>query len=280
MPIKRELIYIDGKDETDRVKRYSYNGDKCVIVFKSSNKEFSDSRNRAKIVQTAVSNDKAYNVFNYLNEIADTIGLRTEKGDNILSKGFASISYIPDNCILAYFLNSTLPTDSNHGVNPIIFPFGFNLSQKKAVDTAFMHRLSIIEGPPGTGKTQTILNIIANAILNKQSVAVVSSNNSATQNVYEKLEKNKIEFVSALLGNAKNKEDFIESQKDVPDLSRFELTNDQKTEIKEKAAQMVDQIADNLDKKNELALLCLQKENISTEFQHFQESYANHITIH
>src|SRR5690606_11063845 len=144
----------------------------------------------------------------------------------------------------------------------------------------FMHRLSIIEGPPGTGKTQTILNIIANAILNKQSVAVVSSNNSATQNVYEKLEKNNIEFVSALLGNAKNKEDFIESQKEVPDLSKFKLTSDQKTEIKEEAAQMVDQIADNLDKKNELALLCLQKENIFTEFQHFQESDTNDITIY
>src|SRR5690606_30715665 len=65
-----------------------------------------------------------------------------------------------------------------------------------------------------------------------------------------------------------------------PDLSKFKLTSDQKTEIKEEAAQMVDQIADNLDKKNELALLCLQKENIFTEFQHFQESYTNHITIY
>ena len=40
--------------------------------------------------------------------------------------------------------------------------------------------------PNGTGKTQTILNIIANAVLNGQSVAVVSSNNAATKNVYEK----------------------------------------------------------------------------------------------
>src|SRR5690606_20783412 len=140
MPIKRELIYIDGKDENDRVKRYSYNGDKCVIVFKSSNKEFSYSRNRAKIVQTAVCNDKAYNVFNYLNEKADTIERRTEKGANILPKGFASISYIPDNCLLANLVNSTSQTATSHTVNPIVLAFAFNLRKQKAVATAFMHR--------------------------------------------------------------------------------------------------------------------------------------------
>jgi len=36
------------------------------------------------------------------------------------------------------------------------------------------------------GKAQNIFNIIANAVMNGQSVAVLSSNNSA---LYEKLEK-------------------------------------------------------------------------------------------
>ena len=89
--------------------------------------------------------------------------------------------------------------------NPDFFPFGFNLSQRNAVNTAFANNLSVIEGPPGTGKTQTILNIIANAILNGQSVAVVSSNNSATKNVYEKLEKNGVEFIAAFLEILKTK---------------------------------------------------------------------------
>ena len=53
------------------------------------------------------------------------------------------------------------------------------------------NQLSIIEGPPGTGKTQTILNIIANILMNGKTVQVVSNNNSAIQNVYEKLSSSK-----------------------------------------------------------------------------------------
>lgn len=56
-------------------------------------------------------------------------------------------------------------------------PIRINLSQQKAVDTAFNNNLSVIEGPPGTGKTQTILNIIANAVMNGQSEKLFSFKN-------------------------------------------------------------------------------------------------------
>jgi len=42
----------------------------------------------------------------------------------------------------------------------LIYPFGVNASQLVAVEQAFTSQVSLIEGPPGTGKTQTILNII------------------------------------------------------------------------------------------------------------------------
>ncbi|MGL5233693.1 MAG: AAA domain-containing protein [Empedobacter falsenii] len=273
MSLKRELIYIDEKDITDRIEKYSYKGDRCVVVFKNNNKEFSYSKSRAKIVRTAVSGEKAFSVFNYLKEIADTVGLKTEEGNNILGRSYESISEIPENCILSSLLNGTLPQSNDISANPVFFPFGFNLSQRNAVNTAFANNLSVIEGPPGTGKTQTILNIIANAVLNGQSVAVVSSNNSATKNVYEKLEKNGIELIAALLGNSQNKKEFIDSQKEIPDLSKFNLSDAQKTDIKEKATALVTQLSKNLDKKNELASLRLQIDNLKTEYEHFQETY-------
>lgn len=273
MALKRKLIYIDEKDVTDKIEKYSYKGDRCVIVFKNNSQEFSYGKNKVKIVKTALSGDKAFVLFKYLKEIAGAIRLTKEESESILSKNYDSISEIPEDCILSSFLNGTLPPSNNNSVNPDFFPFGFNLSQRNAVNTAFSNNLSVIEGPPGTGKTQTILNIIANAVLNGQSVAVVSSNNSATKNVYEKLEKNGIEFIAALLGNSQNKQEFIATQKEIPDLSNFNLTNIQKTEIKEKASTLVTQLSKNLDKKNELATLKLQIDNFKTEYAHFKETH-------
>lgn len=273
MALKRELIYIDEKDETDKIEKYSYEGDRCVIVFKNNSKEFPYGKNKVKIVRTALSEDKAFDLFKYLKEIAGAIKLTKEESESILSKNYDSISEIPKDCILSSFLNGTLPPSNNNSVNPDFFPFGFNLSQRNAVNKAFSNNLSVIEGPPGTGKTQTILNIIANAVLNGQSVAVVSSNNSATKNVYEKLEKNGIEFIAALLGNSQNKQEFIATQKEISDLSKFNLTDIQKTEIKEKATKLVAQLSENLDKKNELATLKLQIDNFKTEYTHFKETH-------
>jgi superfamily I DNA and/or RNA helicase len=273
MPLKRELIYIDGKDETDRINSYSYRGNKCVVIFKNNNTEYSYSSDRAKIVQTAISDEKSLNIFNYLKKIADTVGLKTEEGSNILSKSYDLISVIPKDCILANYLDRTIFLKKEYCQPMEIFPFGFNVSQKEAVNKAFYSYLSVIEGPPGTGKTQTILNIIANAVMNGQSVAVVSSNNSATKNVYEKLEKNGIEFIAALLGNSQNKKEFIDSQTNIPDLSEFNLSHTENAKIKENVQILFNQLTEYLHKKNELALLKQELDNIKTEHQHFQTIY-------
>lgn len=272
MALKRELIYIDGKDETNRIVSYSYRDDKCVIVFKNNDTPYSYNLNRVKVVQTAIS-DKACNIFNYLEKIADTVGLKTEDDNNILAKIYQRISFLPEDCILSNYLSGTIPKMSSNSRPVEIFPFGFNISQKNAANTAFSCSMSVIEGPPGTGKTQTILNIIANAIMNEQSIAVVSSNNSATKNVYEKLEKNGIGFIAALLGNSQNKKEFIDSQTSIPDLSRFSLSGTEKSKLIENVQKLSHQLTEYLFKKNELALLKQEYDNIKTEYQHFQNAY-------
>ncbi len=91
----------------------------------------------------------------------------------------------------------------------LIFPFGLNESQLVAVEQAFTAQISMIEGPPGTGKTQTILNILANILLRGNTVAILSNNNSAVENVYEKLGKCDLEHLVAKLGSRKNREMFF-----------------------------------------------------------------------
>lgn len=152
----------------------------------------------------------------------------------------------------------------------------FNLSQKDSVNEAFSSPLSVIEGPPGTGKTQTILNIIANAVMNNQTVAIVSKNNSATKNVFEKLEKNDLSFINALLGKAEIKKEFIESQMEIPDLSTWMLSAENEKNLQQSNSILFEQLSEKLEFKNELASLKLVIENIEKEYEHFTS--ANFLT--
>lgn len=61
-------------------------------------------------------------------------------------------------------------------------------SQKEAVTRALNDKLSVVTGPPGCGKTQVILNIIANALLQEKKVLVSSKNNKAVDNVKERFD--------------------------------------------------------------------------------------------
>ena len=276
MPLKKELIYIDGKNKTDDIVSYHFIGtgfvkDKCAVKFKRSDTEYVYSANKVKIIKSAIDSKISNNLFQYLNQIADTVGLTTEEGMNILADSYSKITFIPAYSILADFLNGVQPTKKNINKPIEIFPFGFNLSQKEAVNKAFLSSLSVIEGPPGTGKTQTILNIIANAVMNGQTVAVVSSNNSATKNVYEKLQKNGIGFIAALLGNSTNVREFIDSQTDIPDLSQFNLSDKEKLNIKHNCVNLFNQLSEYLQQKNELALLKQELDSLTTEYKHFQD---------
>lgn len=279
MAIKRKLIYIDGIEVTDRIDSYSDYGDKCGIVFKNRDTKYTYNRKRIRIVKTAISEDSANSIFIYLNKIADIVGLKTKEGNNILAKSYQSISYIPKDSVLANYLNRSIPTEGSVTQPIEIYPFGFNISQKDAVNKAFFNPLSVIEGPPGTGKTQTILNIIANAVISGQSVAIVSGNNSATKNIYEKLEKHGLEFIAALLGSYQNKKEFIDCQTDIPDLSEFYLSNKQSINIKQKANSLFNQLTDYLSKKNELALLKQELDGVKKEYIHFKNNYKNVIDL-
>ena len=69
-----------------------------------------------------------------------------------------------------------------------------NQSQRKAIVTAINNKLSIIKGPPGTGKTETILNLVScilgnngECCVNSNKVAVVSNNRHALNNIKQKI---------------------------------------------------------------------------------------------
>lgn len=159
----------------------------------------------------------------YLRKLAAETGLMTEDEDNILSKQYELVDTMRDNVPLAQYLGDKSKLATYRLPKQVYYPFGCNASQKFAVEKALTHQVSIIQGPPGTGKTQTILNIIANLLVAGKTVLVVSNNNSAVENVAEKLESEGLGFIVAKLGSAKNKETFIANQEGYPDMTDWNI---------------------------------------------------------
>ncbi|WP_195989459.1 AAA domain-containing protein [Clostridium sp. D53t1_180928_C8] len=232
-------------------------------------------RNEITIEESCLSNPKANGTFQYLKELSQSIGLMLDGSKTFLGKQYEKITYISPKSALAFYLNPNHIEKKKYYKN-IIFPFGFNLSQKEATEKAFENKVSVIEGPPGTGKTQTILNIIANAIMNDKTVAVVSNNNAATENVYEKLSKYNLDFFAATLGRRENKEKFINSQSGLyVDMEEWKLEISEKQIILDKLNKSKEKISNMLKEKNILATIKNELSELLIEKKHFEKEYLS-----
>jgi len=239
-------IYIKNINRTNDILKCVYSNNRYLITFKD-HKTYPYSTRDIKIVKIDEKQLTVDNKLQYFKDIANQIGLtvKNEKNQsiNILDKNYQKIDEVKEESILFNYLTENLPKEpkppkgkfgsffrlikskDDNLKNAVIYPFGFNISQGSAVEKAINNKLSIIEGPPGTGKTQTILNIIANAIMHNENIAVVSSNNSATKNIIDKLKKYEVDFIAAYLGSSKNRQEFIDAQSGLPDIGDWFLTN-------------------------------------------------------
>lgn len=162
------------------------------------------------------------------------------------------------------------------GINPAlhapketpIYPFGCNESQKLAVETALTNSISIIEGPPGTGKTQTILNIIANLIVQNKTVAIVSNNNAAVSNVLEKLVKHGYGMLVASLGNNDNKASFFNNLEKQTVNQDFEVSGDRLEKTKNEIQILDSTLVKCFQYRNKLAILKTELSDAEIEFNH------------
>lgn len=243
----RIAIIYTGQDteyryDRSRVKRYKVkqvsNAECCTLCYQGSVlkgvselchfgeyvKVFASNGSSRLYLSKELEENKPLHIFSYLKTLAGRMPAiksadepedgkpvaRTEQ--SLQSKAFSRIDLSEKNSVLQLYLSGELPAAAEPGKETIIYPFGCNASQKSAVQKALGNRISVIEGPPGTGKTQTILNIIANALLREKKVAIVSNNNAAVANVQEKLQKGGYDFFTAMLGKSENQKLFFEQK--------------------------------------------------------------------
>ena len=154
------------------------------------------------------SNDFS-SIYNYYSSLALYAGQISRNDEPLyyLSNNYKRIKPSSDSVLYDFFDRKV---QNKKDEDLIIVPFPFNKSQFKAIKIAMNNNISVIEGPPGTGKTQTILNLLANILVRWRSAAVVSNNNFAIDNVYDKLVEENLDFLVAKLGNYDNVNIFFE----------------------------------------------------------------------
>lgn len=210
-------------------------------------------------------------ILSYWREVATYANTDDEKG-SFLKKQMDNMNVIHSDSVLHNYLYQVPIKHTGPSSKNVIFPFPFNASQKEALSNALSSNISVIEGPPGTGKTQTILNIIANlSIMQGKSVAIVASNNAAVKNVQDKMENENYHFLLAALGKKDNIDIFF---KHIP---HYDVANWKSEKSEEELLTKINDINklvdDLLEKKNEEAKIQQELSAYLLEQQHFERYY-------
>jgi len=267
-PSKTELLLLKNEPK-DNVESAIVYGEKFVVVtFMKSSQTYLYKLD--EVGKMTVTNESFKSKLNYFTDVAKIKDEAANDIPKLLEGQMKKLKLRPESALHAYFAkdSQTLNEPKN-----LIYPFGLNLSQVEAVEAAFSSQVSVIEGPPGTGKTQTILNIIANIAVKGQTAAVVSSNNDAVANVSEKMEKAGFDFLLALLGKSEQQTAFFENLPETP--SDFDSWSQEDEEI-EKIQVSINQDSSRIQAlftlQNRHAVINQQVKDVVAE----QKYYASH----
>lgn len=252
---------------------HARSGDYWHICFEDGSGRTYEKRS-LRIEVSCLGEKKAWSRLDYLRQLAAINELKSDDGAVLLEKQYEKLIFVGQDTAMAVYLD---PTGHRPNIRPKytpIFPFGGNSSQFHAVSAALENQISVIQGPPGTGKTQTILNIIANLLATGKTVLVVSNNNSATENVLEKLSdpKNALGFLAAPLGKAENKAAFIQGQTGLyPKLFEWKQSPEQQAKLKSRIAALSAELSELFTKQERLATAKQELNALTLEMKYFAD---------
>ena len=126
---------------------------------------------------------------------------------------------------------------------PVLLPLPADASQMYAIETAFKGESFVLHGPPGTGKSQTITALIANALAHGRTVLFVAEKIAALEVVQRRLNQIGIgDFCLELHSNKSKKRDVLEQLR-----RAFEVTKNQSVPSYENAVEQISRLRGELD---------------------------------
>ena len=105
---------------------------------------------------------------------------------------------------------------------------------------------------------------------------MVSNNNAATDNVYEKLEKYNLDYLCARLGRKENKDDFINKQ--TGKYPEFSAKLQEKVDIENKIISLNQDVKEIFNIQNEIAKLKEELSEVKLEHKYFNQYEGNNLS--
>lgn len=88
----------------------------------------------------------------------------------------------------AFFGRNRNAAGSNKETNIVVFDKNkINIDQMRVVYNSMINHVTYVKGPPGTGKTETIFNVLLSAYYNDKKVLVCSNNNHPVNDITSKM---------------------------------------------------------------------------------------------
>lgn len=157
------------------------NGVDIKLVFNSIRKAIMNQKGW-DVVESAVVGNFSFSQFVMWNDLKDRFDKLSE---NKIVKGLVDGFYIPEESRSSAIKNIDEKLEDRN----IIIPFSTDSSQLESVIESVEGSSFVLHGPPGTGKSQTITSMIANALYNGKSVLFVAEKMAALNVVYDRLSK-------------------------------------------------------------------------------------------
>ena len=88
---------------------------------------------------------------------------------------------------LCYLADQPSAARTGSAATTPVLPFAFDEYQLAAIDHIARHQLSVVTGPPGTGKSQFIANLVINLFMQRKTVLLVSHTSEAVRVVNERI---------------------------------------------------------------------------------------------
>lgn len=88
----------------------------------------------------------------------------------------------------SFFGRNRAGSGSNKETNIVVFDKNkVNIDQMRVIYNSMVNHVTYVKGPPGTGKTETIFNVLLSAYYNDKKVLVCSNNNHPVNDIFNKM---------------------------------------------------------------------------------------------